>query len=167
MPSEPPSTSRRADGPPKPKNEQEFLKRQADDAVVAMGSAFREFKQKMKHAVSLETAAKDHPWWTVAAGVVAGFATAVTIVPSKRESELKELAKLQRALHPDAPESSNPAGGNAAGSQQSSVGQTLVKEAMALVRPVAMNAISAYIASQKTPETPESSEVPAQESTLT
>ena len=132
----------------KAKSEKEFLNRQAEEAVTAMRVSLREFQHKLKHGLSLETAAKDHPWWTVAAGAVAGFATAMAVVPTKRESELKELAELQRALHPSTAESNSDKGDKS----RSKVSHTLVKEAFALIRPVAISAISGMVAARQNSE---------------
>jgi hypothetical protein len=134
-----------------PRSETEYLAQQAQEAKQAMSKAFGEFTQKLGHSVSLNTAANNHPWLTVAAGAVAGFATAAVITPSKTDSALKRLRDIEKALRPppvappppvddpDAPQSK---------AASSGMGQNLMKELFSLARPLVSSGISALLAAK-------------------
>jgi hypothetical protein len=127
-----------------PKGEAEFLKRQADQAAIAMNRAITEAKARLGQGLSLPTIARDYPLATVAAGLVAGFVTASAITPSKRDSALKRLAEIERALHP---EGTGPASVNGhAKPAGPSFATTALKEVFSLVRPMLASGLSAMVA---------------------
>jgi hypothetical protein len=42
----------------------------------------------------------DHPWAALSGAMIAGFAIASLVVPTKEQQALQRLAKIERALHP-------------------------------------------------------------------
>jgi len=131
-------------------SEAEYLAQQGAAAKVAMGKAFDDLTQHLGNALSLNTAAKDHPWMTVVAGAVVGFATAAVVTPSKTDSALKRLAAIEKALHPD-----RYAQGSANGSTETNghapkqtFSQSLVKELFSVLRPLAASGLSAMMAAK-------------------
>lgn len=132
------------------RSEADYLNQQADAAKIAMGRSFDEFKDKLTTALSLKTAAKDHPWLTVAAGAVAGFAAGAAVTPSKTDSALKRLREIERALRPDAPREGDEAHNGHDGRPQAgpTMTQTVLKEVFSLVRPLVTSGITAILAAR-------------------
>ena len=128
-----------------PRNEAEFLKRQSDHAAVAMNRAMDEAKAHFANAFSLKTMAREHPLATVAAGLVAGFATGAAVTTSQRDSALNRLAEIERALNPQAAagqaDNGKPAG--------PSLMTTMLKEAFNLAKPILTSSITAMVAAQR------------------
>jgi hypothetical protein len=114
----------------------------------AMKKTLREVQGNLTKGLSLQGVAKDHPWMTVAAGAVAGFATGAAITPNKRDAALKRLAEIERALHPAAPPGAAHAKGVDGGPQprSSSFVNTLMHEVFALAKPVLVNGVTAMLA---------------------
>lgn len=153
MPGNQPVHERPSNQPPEPsavnpKGEAEFLKRQADQASIAMNRAINEAKAKLAKGLSLNTIAKEYPLATVATGLVAGFVTASAVTPSKRDSALKRLAELERALHPNGAPGGAAFNGHASPAGPSMV-TSVLKSAVTLLRPVVMSGVSSYLAAQK------------------
>jgi len=144
------STGKAKAVPSNPKNEAEFLKRQSDNATVAMNKALDEAKANFAKAFSLKTMARKHPLATVAAGLLAGFATGAAVTTSQRDSALKRLAEIERALNPQASVDGKADGGKPAGS---SIASTLLKEAFTLAKPILSSSITAMIAAQRAAST--------------
>ena len=136
-------------GTPGTTTEAAYLQRQADDASKAMGKALGEARKKLMDGLNLHAIAKDHPWATVAAGAVAGFATGAVITPNKRDAALKRLAEIERALHPVPPHAAPAAyadGNGHAGRQSSSVLTTILSSAFAMIKPLLLHSLTATMA---------------------
>src|SRR4051794_5711562 len=102
-PSSAPSSERTSSAKPAtPIGESQFLTDQANQASAAISGAISQIKQDLVKGNDPRYWAKERPWMTVAAAAVGGFVAATVAVPSKEEQALKRLAKLERALHPEA-----------------------------------------------------------------
>jgi ElaB/YqjD/DUF883 family membrane-anchored ribosome-binding protein len=132
----------------KPKTESEYLKRQADAASEAMNRSLDDFKSHLTKAMDLKNLTHGHPWFTLAAGAVAGFAAGATIIPSKRQSALKRMAEIEAALNAaTVPPHPSDANGHSQ-KPRSGFSQTLMHELFAIAKPVLTNVIAATIAGQ-------------------
>jgi len=60
---------------------------------------FQDIKAKLGQGVDPKAWAREHPWVTIGAAAVAGFAATAALVPSKEEQALKKLAAIERALN--------------------------------------------------------------------
>jgi hypothetical protein len=98
---------------------------------------------------------RNHPWLTLAASAVAGFAASAALVPSKEEQALKKLAKIERALNPAPPpkrkadddaSASDGDGTTAYKSGRSSFARTLLGEVIKAVQPAVVSMLTAGVA---------------------
>ncbi|HEV7302001.1 MAG TPA: hypothetical protein VGN72_21880 [Tepidisphaeraceae bacterium] len=131
--------------------EAQYLQRQADDASKAMGKTLDEARQRLMKGLNVHAVAKDHPWATVAAGAVAGFATGAVITPNKRDAALKRLAEIERALHPVPPHATTAAyadgNGHAAGhGKMASILTTVLGSAFTMIKPLLLHSLTATMA---------------------
>lgn len=132
-----------------PGSEGEYLQQQADLAMRATKKALGEAKANLARGLRLETVAREHPWVTVAAGALAGFATGAIVTPNKRDVALKRLAEIERALHPLPPSvASAHAATDGRSAKGSGITGTLVSQLFALAKPVLLNGITAMMAAQ-------------------
>jgi hypothetical protein len=130
-----------------PRTEAEYLKHQADTANQAMNRSLDEFKAHLAHALDLKTITHGHPWITIAAGAVAGFAAGAAITPSKTQSALNRLAEIEAALNRATIPPPHPSDVNGHPARpKSTISQTLMHELFALAKPVLSNVVAATIA---------------------
>jgi hypothetical protein len=87
--------------PKTPLGESQFLTEQASLASSAISSTIKQIQLDLLKGVDPRLWTKEHPWMTLAAATVGGFAATSVVVPSKEQQALKRLEKLERALHPN------------------------------------------------------------------
>jgi hypothetical protein len=143
------------DKPAKELSESEYLAQQAASAKAAITGALSEMGKDFARTADPRLWARQHPWATLAASAVAGFAAAATLVPSKEQQALAKLAAIERALEAHRP------GKHAADGEKASDGNgkehkggfltTLLHELIAVVRPAILSVISAGLASHAAP----------------
>lgn len=123
--------------------EAEFLQQEAAKARAAIADAFADLRNNLKSTVDPHVLTRDHPWIAISTAAVAGFAAAVTLIPSKEQQALNKLAQLERARHapppPAAAASDNPAGAGG-------ILGTIAAEALKTLRPLVTALLSAGIA---------------------
>jgi hypothetical protein len=126
-------------------SEAEFLKREADRAKAAISQAFSELGQSLKATADPHVLTRDHPWLAISTAAVAGFAAAVTMIPSREQQALRALAELERARHapPPAPPAS-PESDKSAAAAGGILG-SIAAEALKTIRPLLTTLLSAGI----------------------
>ena len=73
--------------------------RQARDAKAAVARTARDLQHDLLRTADPRAWMLVHPWATLSAALVAGFAAASTAIPSKEEQALKRLSALEAALN--------------------------------------------------------------------
>lgn len=127
--------------------EAEYLRKQADDAKAAIGAALSDARAAMAEGIDPREWTRRFPLVAVGSAVAAGFVAAVLAVPSREQQELKKLEKIRRAMHPESTSSD----GQQAKKQkvevetpaESSWWGKLLHEAVTLIRPVLLSALTA------------------------
>jgi len=79
--------------------ESQYLAKQAADAKAAISNSIAELGRELSQSADPRAWMQVHPWATLGAAAVAGFAAAGLMVPSKEEQALNRLAKLEAALN--------------------------------------------------------------------
>lgn len=105
------------------------------------------------HAANPGPLMRKHPWMTLGASVVAGFAASAALVPSKEQQALRKLAKIERALNPPPPpnkkddDADEPAdqGAKDYKSGRTSFTRTLLGEVIKAVQPALLSMLTAGI----------------------
>jgi hypothetical protein len=143
------------DKPPQELSESEFLAQQAASAKAAIAGALSEMGRDFARTADPRLWAKQHPWATLAASAIAGFAAAATVVPSKEQQALAKLTAIERALdgrHATKPphEGEQASDGNGKESKGGIVGM-LIRELIGAVRPALFSMISAGLAGHSPP----------------
>ncbi len=132
-------------------SESEYLIRQAEEAKEAAAKAFANAKALLGNAIDPREAAKSHPFIAISSAALAGFVAAVVAIPSKRQQEQRRLDKLYEALHPKPVEpSKNPDGKPVAAPVP--IWMSLLKEAIAIARPLLVTAVTAGLNAQANQE---------------
>lgn len=132
-------------------DESEFLARQAADAKAAISRVLTDFKTHLARSADVRVWTKDHPWMMVGSAAAAGFFAAISLVPSKEEQALKELAKINRAIAPRIATLENADGqenAQAVADKRRSFLSGLGKEVLSAVKPILMSAITAGVAAK-------------------
>ena len=134
--------------------ESDFLTRQANDAAAAMAAVVQDFKSKLGQSVDVEGWAKQYPWVALGGAAVAGFLGAYALVPSREQSALDKLAKIEAALAPPpqahataAPPPTSPLDSHAADYKpgKQSFFASIAREVIGAVKPALISALSAGI----------------------
>src|SRR4051812_5382774 len=81
-----------------PLSEAKYLAREAERASAAMRESLKSAFKEVGHGVDPRAWTHEHPWWSMGAAVVAGFAAAHVIVPSQEEQLLKRMKKIEEAI---------------------------------------------------------------------
>jgi len=79
--------------------EEQFLARQSNDAKAAVARTLKELEQELLTTADPRAWMKVHPWATLGAAALAGFAAAAAAVPSQEEQAMRRIAKLEDALN--------------------------------------------------------------------
>jgi hypothetical protein len=82
-----------------PLTETQFLARQTTDAKAAIARSLKDLEHELLATADPRAWMKVHPWATLGAAAIAGFAAAAAAVPSPEEQALKRIAKLEAALN--------------------------------------------------------------------
>src|SRR4051812_4191998 len=75
--------------------EAQYLIKQQADAKKAISRTIDGLKSDLVQAADPRAWMQVHPWATMAASAVAGFAATAAVVPSKEQQALKRLEKLE------------------------------------------------------------------------
>jgi hypothetical protein len=125
--------------------ESEFLKLQAQEAKAKISQSLKLAQEALGRSVDPRPLTRQHPWIAIASATVAGFTAAVLAVPSKQEAELRRLERLHRATHPQPPPAPQSNGNHNPEPEKPSLGAILLKELIAIVKPILLAAITAGI----------------------
>jgi len=130
-----------------PSSEAEFLEQEAAKARAAINEALSDLGRNLKATVDPHMLTRDHPWIAISTAAVAGFAAALTLVPSKEQQALRALVELERARHgpPPSPASTTAPASDNSPKAAGAVG-TIAAEAWKMLRPLATTLLSAGIA---------------------
>jgi len=131
--------------------EADFLTRQADDAKAAIASALADAKAALAEGVDPREWTRRYPMVAIGSAVAAGFVAAVLTIPSKEQQELKKLEKIRRAMHPEVDavkDKAKAAVADAAEEAKAQAGKhsfwsTILREAVHMIRPVLISAMTA------------------------
>jgi hypothetical protein len=126
-------------------SEPAFLKAQQDLAARAITRTLERIGDDLVRSINPAAWTKEHPWASVGAAAVAGFAVASKVVPSKEQQALRKLAALERELYP--PPAPPPEGNES--SDKPRLGRAVTKLLLAAVnvaRPILVSAIAAKFA---------------------
>ena len=127
-------------------SEAEFLKRQADDAKAALAQTFAEMKAKLAEGANPVEWAREYPWVSLGVAAAAGFIGTTLVVPSREQQALAKLAAIEKALNPPKPQSTNHETHGKPGTSEHSLGMTILREVLAIVRPILLSLLTAGIA---------------------
>jgi hypothetical protein len=126
--------------------EAEFLQQEAARARAAISRALSDLGQNLKATADPHVLTRDHPWLAISTAAVAGFAAALTLIPSKEQQALRALAELERARHATPPQaaaaSDKPATSAAA---KPGIFANITTEVLKTVRPLLTTLITAGI----------------------
>jgi len=135
--------------------ESDYLTQQANDAAAAMAAVVQDFKAKLGQGVDVEGWAKQYPWVALGGAAVAGFLGAFALVPSREQSALSKLAKIEAALAPPPqahaaatpPQPASPLDSHAADYKpgKQSFFASIARELIGAVKPALISALSAGI----------------------
>jgi hypothetical protein len=87
--------------------ESQVLTREQHDAKAAVSKTVKELKAELLRSADPRAWMLTHPWATLSAAVVAGFAAASVATPTKEDQALHRLAKLEAALNQNGDSSDN------------------------------------------------------------
>jgi len=133
--------------------EDEFLKRQADEAVECISQTVNEVHDTLRKAASLEDFTRRHPWVAVGAAMLTGYSTAALVVPRKGESFTEHFGGLARRLTAAMP-------GQSQSAMSNDFRSDIVAAAVDILRPVLvtfterfLESVRAGLQSQQQPRT--------------
>jgi hypothetical protein len=131
-------------------SEAEFLQREAARARAAIGEAIGELQRNLKATADPKILTRDHPWIAISTAAVAGFAAALTLIPSKEQQALRALAELERARHappPPADRKSDNGAVNGAAKDEARAGflGIIIAELLKTIRPLLTALLTAGI----------------------
>ena len=129
-------------------SESEYLEKQAKDAQAAISQVFQDIKAKLGQGVDPKAWAREHPWVTIGAAAVAGFAATAALVPSKEEQALKKLAAIERALNAGR-EKVESNGDGKHGKGGGGMLSTILSEAVGLLKPALASFVAAQMGGQQ------------------
>ena len=120
--------------------EAQFLQQEAARARAAIGEALSDLGRSLKATGDPHVLTRDHPWIAVSTAAVAGFAAALTLIPSKEQQALRTLAELEKARHAPPPPPPSTSDKHATG-----VFATIAAELLKTVRPLVTALLTAGI----------------------
>jgi hypothetical protein len=128
-----------------PLSEAEFLKREATRAKAAIGEALSDLGNNLKATADPHVLTRDHPWVAISAAAVAGFAAAITLIPSKEQQALRALAELERVRHAPPPAAATSDKAAAAEGAAGGIFATIAAEVFKMIRPLITTLLTAGI----------------------
>jgi len=140
-----------------PLSESEFLRLEADKAKASIGVSLDRAKVALSHGLDPTVPLRRHPLITLVAATAAGFIATVVAVPSKHERALRELERLNRAMHPQPAPSTNGAKPSNGPSEDAKIGLLayLLKEVLSFARPILVSQITARLKNEAKPADPQ------------
>jgi hypothetical protein len=116
-------------------------------ATVTGGSADAAASGGASAKAKMQDTIDKHPFLSLGGAAVAGFATALAVVPSKEQQVLKKLAALERAvaLHGNDVHHPKPGG--------KSLAQTLINSVAGIVKPLLLHGVTATLAAKTAGDT--------------
>jgi len=138
-------------------SEADFLAEQAKAAKEAVARTAQELIGKLGQNADPRELTKQHPWASVAAAVVGGFAAAALTVPSKEQQAMRRLSRLERTLnmHHDQEPAEEDRGARNYASGRSSFWGGLAQQVLEAVKPALLSALTAGIAAKGAKPDPE------------
>ena len=92
---------------------------------------------------------REHPWLTIAASTVGGFAAAAALIPSKEEQTLARLRRLREAMEPSEKPSQDDKHSKTAKAAEGAIGGLLLRQVIGLIRPVIVSLLRGATSAQK------------------
>lgn len=142
-------------GSPPELSEAEFLDAETERARARMKAAAARLTHDLGQGLSPLQWTRDHPWMGLGAGLVGGFTAGATVIPSKRQQELKRLREIAAALHPPPPHPPHAAGekpnGSADKTGHKSIGEILIPHLLGILRPIVVALLKTFIGSHSNP----------------
>jgi len=141
--------------------ESAYLERQAQLAQQAIARTLSEAASSAGKVVDPRKWAQTNPWMTLGATLVAGFAAAAVVVPSKEQQALRKLAKIERALNPQPEPEHHRTDGDGAAAKKGkdgppqSFGKMIVGELFSVLRPAIVSMLTAGITASAAKTSPE------------
>jgi hypothetical protein len=129
------------------KSAADFLDGESERAKQALIESLQQAKDAIRRSIDPKQIPEKHPILTVTGAVFAGFVTALVAIPSREQQELRRLAKLHRAMHPES-EKPRPAGEKAA-EPKGPWWLSILHEVIQLARPLLTAVITAKVAKPK------------------
>jgi hypothetical protein len=131
-------------------SEADFLKQQAEDAKAALANTFAVMKADLAQGVNPVEWARQYPWISLGVAAAAGFVGTTLVVPSREEQALAKLAAIEKALNPPKPAGTNHESHAKPEEKSHSLLMTIIREVMALVRPLLLSLLTAGLAGRQT-----------------
>jgi len=136
-------------------SESEYLDKQATAAKEAIAATVSDLKNRLGETVDVRLWTRQHPWLMLASAAVAGFASASTLVPSKEQQALRKLASIEEALreprHEEKHRDGENDGANGKSKDHGGIIGTLIREAIAAVRPLLVTFLTSSLNSRMPP----------------
>lgn len=131
-------------------SETDFLAEQANAAKEAVARTAQELIGKLGQNADPRELAKQHPWMSIAAAAVSGFAAAAIAVPSKEQQAMRRLSRLERTLnmHRDQEHDEEDRGARQYASGRSSFWGGMAQQVLEAVKPALLSALTAGIAAK-------------------
>ena len=114
--------------------ENQFLARQASEALTAIGNATQDLRDSALKTIDPRLWTQDHPWSALAVAAVGAFSATSWLVPSKEQQ--KRAARMEPAQEEQKPK------------PRETWVRTLIHEAISVAQPAIMSAIAAAISSK-------------------
>ncbi len=128
-------------------SEARFLEQQRDLARDAIARTWDQITGGLEQGVNPVEWTREYPFAAMGAAVIAGFIGACSLVPSKQQQALKKLSALERALSAPAPAAEAPVAPSDKGPNLRRTVAGFMLEAIKVLQPVLISAISAKMAS--------------------
>jgi hypothetical protein len=126
-------------------SEAQFLQKQQELAKQAIERTWAQITSGLKEGADPIEWARQYPWAAVGVAAVAGFAATTTLVPSKRQQALRQLAELQRAVNPSLADVVAEASSDKGHAEKKGWLATILVDAMKTLQPVLVSAITAKV----------------------
>jgi hypothetical protein len=129
--------------------EDQFLRQQQNLAREAISRTGAHIASGLGQGVNPAAWTRQYPWSAMAVAAVGGFLAATKVVPNRQQQALRKLAELERALHSangNAESSESDSSDKPKSGRRSAVAGFLL-QAIKILQPVLISAISAATAS--------------------
>lgn len=93
--------------------------------------------------------AREYPKMSLGLAAVAGFVGTTLVVPSREEQALAKLAAIEKALNPGKTTETNHAGNEKPGTSHQPLLTVIIREVLAIVRPLVLSLLTAGIAGRQ------------------